>query len=135
MMTVSETTQVIDHIANKLQVPTSKLLELAPAIGIEDAVFALVLLLLFLMSLSALIVSLYYWRKHQEASWVEGISRRESYHHEEKATHALACAFIAGIGVLMTVVPLAFNLPSAVLWIYNPQAWLLRNILHALGIS
>ena len=135
MMTVSETTQVIDHVANKLQVPTSKLLELAPSLGVEDAVFALVLLMLFLTSLSIFIVSLYYWRKHQEARWKEGISQRERYHLEEKTTNALFCALISGVGVLLTVVPLAFNLSSAVLWLYNPQAWLLRNILRALGIN
>ena len=35
MMTVSETTQVIDHVANKLQVPTKELMSTLPQLGIH----------------------------------------------------------------------------------------------------
>ena len=53
-MTVSETTQVIDHVANKLQVPTKELMSTLPQLGIHDlslTVISAVVLLLSILSI------------------------------------------------------------------------------------
>lgn len=97
---------VIDHLAEKMAVPSAKLMELLPQIGIVDALIfgittVVALITLFVGMLGA----------HRCNDGVCAIS--------------LIVGVIAGF---LAIVSFA----EAVLWIYSPEAWALKYILSKL---
>ena len=124
MMTVSETTQVIDHVANKLQVPTKELMSTLPQLGVHDlslTVISAVVLLLSILSMC------YFYRCMAQAE-------NEETHLAAEFRHMVSCADFFGASIfflfsLPSTIFFLFSLPSTILWLYSPKAWAIDHLL------
>lgn len=94
---------VIDHLAEKMAVPSAKLMELMPLMGVKS-VAALGLAIVALL----IAVALMLWGLHNDKDGV------------------IAITFLVEITSGIAVVTL---LSDVVLWLYSPEAWALGYIL------
>ena len=116
-MTANDITTVIDHIAKKLEVPANKLMTLAPQLGVVDVIgtgicfFTAILLGI----ISALCI--YMMIKH------------EDLRDGDTPSIILATVLVfSGILTFSFTLGTLVQLPSTILWLYNPELWLLHKV-------
>ena len=118
-MTGVEVNAVIDKLADKLAVPAGKLMELIPAFGVK-LIGGIVVYVLVLV-VSALVWCVVFPKTYEAWNGCEG-----------GVLWAVGGAFtlIADVSaVVIAIFGLFCDIPSLMLWLYNPQAWALDYIL------
>ena len=123
MMNVNDINALIDNLAKKFEVPANKLMELAPQLGVIEVINTCILLLVGILLGSIVIFYIYMAYKHKEL--MDG----------ENPISALLfiLIMISGSSSIFCIVLTFINLPSVLVWFYNPQLWLLKcalDILH-----
>ena len=116
-MTANDITTVIDHIAKKLEVPANKLITLAPQLGVADVIGTGICFLIALLLGSITALGIYMMWKHEEL--------RDG--DIQSILLAMLLVFSGTITLLSTIGTLV-QLPSAILWLYNPELWLLHKV-------
>ena len=118
-MTATDITTVIDHIAKKLEVPANKLMTLAPQLGVADVIGTGICFLIALLLGSITALCIYMMWKHEE--WRDG----------DTPSIILATVLVfSGIFTLLSTLGTLVQLPSTLLWLYNPEVWLLHKVVH-----
>ena len=110
--TATQVNAVIDHIADKLAVPSAKLMELLPALGVRDVIIGGGLLFCWIVLVIALVLC------------VRAALRK----HDSDALF-IASLFLGG-PALVSLPLVIFNLSDLVLWLYNPEAWAVRYVFN-----
>ena len=112
--TAMQVNAVIDHIADKLAVPSAKLMELLPALGMRDVVIGGVFLVGWLVCAALLITA---WRA----------ARRR----DDKDLLFFIALF--GGGPMLVILPLmVIKIADLALWLYSPEAWAVRYVFNNL---
>ena len=116
-MTANDITTVIDHIAKKLEVPANKLMTLAPQLGVVDVIGTGICFLIALLLGSITALGIYMMWKHEE--WRDG----------DTPSIILATLLVfSGTITLLSTIGTLVQLPSTLLWLYNPELWLLHKV-------
>lgn len=105
-MTVNEVNAVIDHLSMKLAYPADQLMALAAGIGVKTLV---AVILLTAIGSAGIGFSIWLCRKGEDD----------------------ACVLPFMVGLAAWIVDL-FMIPSVILWLTNPKAWVLDLILKSL---
>lgn len=105
-MTVNEATAIVDHLSMKLAYPADQLMTLAAGIGVKTLV---AVILLTVIGSAGIGLSIWLCRKGETD----------------------ACVFPLIVGLAAWIVD-PFLIPSVILWLTNPKAWVLDLILHSL---
>ena len=116
-MNANDITTVIDHIAKKLEVPANKLMTLAPQLGVVDVIGTSICFFtaILLGILSALCI--YMLIKH------------EDLRDGDTPSIILATVLVfSGILTFSFTLGTLVQLPSTILWLYNPELWLLHKV-------
>lgn len=112
--TAMQVNAVIDHIADKLAVPSAKLMELLPALGMRDVVIGGVFLVGWLVCAALLI-----------AGW------RATRRRDDKDSLFFIALF--GGGPMLIILPLVvIKIADLALWLYSPEAWAVRYVFNHL---
>ena len=116
-MTANDITTVIDHIAKKLEVPANKLMTLAPQLGVADFIGTSICFFIAILLIGITALGIHMMRKHDEL--IDG----------SPVSFALFLLLvITGIGAIFFIVETLARLPSTILWLYNPELWLLHKV-------
>ena len=110
--TATQVNAVIDHIADKLAVPSAKLMELLPALGVRDVVIGGVLLAGWLLCAAILVAG---WRA----------ARRK----DDKDLPFFVALF-GGVPMLIALLPVIAKVGDLALWLYSPEAWAVRYVFN-----
>lgn len=113
--TAMQVNAVIDHIADKLAVPSAKLMELLPAMGVVTLLKAVCFALIGGFAVYKLI-------KFSRTIW------RETRDEVGRFLGAGICALVAGLIFVCLVDWVA----AAALWLYSPEAWAVRYVFNNL---
>ena len=97
---------VIDHLAEKMAVPSAKLMELLPQIGMVDA-------MVFGIAATVTLIALFVWILGAHRGY-DGV--------------CIVSSIVGIIAGFLAIVAFA----DAVLWLYSPEAWALKYILGKL---
>ena len=116
-MTANDITTVIDHIAKKLEVPANKLMTLAPQLGVADVIYTGICFLIALLSGSITALGIYMMIKHEE--WRDG---------DTPSIILVTLLVFSGTITLLSTIGTLVQLPSTLLWLYNPELWLLHKV-------
>ena len=112
--TATQVNAVIDHIADKLAVPSAELMELLPLLGIRDVIIGSLALVAWLVIAVAIVV----------------LMRNAVRKHEEEVVFGLS---IMGVIPLLFVAPFVLSKAGdLVLWFYSPEAWAVRYVFKEL---
>ena len=123
MMNVNDINALIDNLAKKFEVPANKLMELAPQLGAIEAINTCILLLVGIFLGSIVLFYTYMVYKHKEL--MDG--------ENPISTLLFILIMISGGSSIICIILTFINLPSVLVWFYNPQLWLLKyalDILH-----
>ena len=116
-MTANDITTVIDHIAKKLEVPANKLMTLAPQLGVADVIHTSICFFVAILLGSITAIGVYMMCKHEELRDGEPLS----------VLMLIVVVFSGAIFLIFAMITLA-GLPSTILWLYNPELWLLHKV-------
>lgn len=133
-MTAIEINAVIDNLSQKLCVPTGKMLELLPALGVREAASFLITFVIF----CALLYISYQCCKHGTAcrakinKALENGDCDAANRYDAQGKVMAVIGFCAVVGAVFSFYGLASTLSNLILWFYNPQAWALGYVLDKL---
>lgn len=110
--TATQVNAVIDHIADKLAVPSAKLMELLPILGVRDAIIGGMYLAGWLACVALLV-----------AGW------RAARRRDDKDVPFFIALF--GGGAMLAILPLVvIKIADLALWLYSPEAWAVRYVFN-----
>jgi len=110
-MTPEAINQVVDHLADKLAIPTGKLLEILPRLGYKSVVTVIWCFFTMLVSGILLMFFIRMYEKHTDSDML--------------IIMVALCAVVASACIL----GMLFMLPDALFWLHDPQAWALDYVL------